>query len=102
MGQRAGIADPEVLQELQALGFTPDAVVLLPLVPAVQMWKPCACSTERHRPHQALGAARPCRPRVILAALPACGRVHRQGPRLPQQPGPTWSGALKVRACSER
>ena len=37
MGQRVGITDPELLQELEARGFTPDTVVLLPLLPAVQM-----------------------------------------------------------------
>jgi hypothetical protein len=37
MGQQAGNTDPELLLELEALGFTPDTVVLLPLVPAVQM-----------------------------------------------------------------
>jgi hypothetical protein len=37
MGQRVGITDPELLRQLEALGFTPDTVVLLPLVPAVQM-----------------------------------------------------------------
>ena len=33
----SGIQDPAVLQELAALGFTPDTVDLLPLVPIVQM-----------------------------------------------------------------
>jgi hypothetical protein len=37
MGQQIGITDPELLRQLEALGFTPDTVVLLPLVPAVQM-----------------------------------------------------------------
>jgi len=37
MGQKVGIMDPETLAELEALGFTPDTVVLLPLAPAVQM-----------------------------------------------------------------
>lgn len=37
MAARIGIDDPELLQELQALGFTPDTVILLPLVPVVQM-----------------------------------------------------------------
>jgi hypothetical protein len=37
MGQRVGITDPELLRQLEALGFTPDTVILLPLVPAVQM-----------------------------------------------------------------
>ena len=37
LGQKAGITDPELLAELEALGFTPDTVVLLPLVPAIQI-----------------------------------------------------------------
>ena len=37
LSQKAGITDPELLAELEALGFTPDTVVLLPLVPVVQM-----------------------------------------------------------------
>lgn len=37
MGQKVGISDPEVLRELDALGFTPDTVALLPLVPLVKM-----------------------------------------------------------------
>jgi hypothetical protein len=37
MAVRIGSDDPEMLQELQALGFTPDTVALLPLVPVVQM-----------------------------------------------------------------
>lgn len=37
MSAQAGIEDPEVIEELQALGFTPDTVVLLPLVPLVKM-----------------------------------------------------------------
>ena len=34
---RSGIHDPALLQELQALGSTPDTVSLLPLVPIVQV-----------------------------------------------------------------
>jgi hypothetical protein len=37
MGARTGLQDPEMLKELEALGFTPDTVDLLPLVPVVQM-----------------------------------------------------------------
>jgi hypothetical protein len=37
MGQKVGITDPELLQELEALGFTPDTVVLLPLMPLLQV-----------------------------------------------------------------
>ena len=34
---RSGIHDPVMLQELEELGFTPDTVSLLPLVPIVQV-----------------------------------------------------------------
>ena len=37
MGEKTGLTDPDMLQELEALGFTPETVVLLPLVPVVQM-----------------------------------------------------------------
>ena len=37
LSAKSGLQDPEMLEELQALGFTPDTVVLLPLVPLVQM-----------------------------------------------------------------
>lgn len=33
----SGLRDPDLLQELQALGFAPDTVILLPLVPIVQV-----------------------------------------------------------------
>jgi hypothetical protein len=36
LGAKAGITDPELLQELEALGFTPDTVALLPLVPVIE------------------------------------------------------------------
>ena len=37
MSARTGLSDPGLLQELQALGFTPETVALLPLVPAIQV-----------------------------------------------------------------
>jgi hypothetical protein len=37
LGAKAGVNDPELVQELEALGFTPDTVVLIPLMPLVQM-----------------------------------------------------------------
>jgi ADP-ribose pyrophosphatase YjhB (NUDIX family) len=37
LGEKSGLKDPEMLRELQALGFTPDTVALLPLVPLVQV-----------------------------------------------------------------
>ena len=37
LGRKAGLDDPQLVQELQDLGFTPDTVGLLPLVPIIQM-----------------------------------------------------------------
>lgn len=37
LGAITGVSDPEVLHELQALGFTPDTVQLLPLMPVLQV-----------------------------------------------------------------
>lgn len=37
LGLKTGLQDPAVLKELQDLGFTPDTVVLLPLVPVLEM-----------------------------------------------------------------
>ena len=36
LGDKTGIQDPELLNELSALGFTPETVALLPLIPLVQ------------------------------------------------------------------
>ncbi len=37
LGQATGVTDPSVLVELESLGFTPDTVDLLPLVPVLQV-----------------------------------------------------------------
>lgn len=37
LGAKTGLTDPELLRELSELGFTPETVSLLPLVPVVQM-----------------------------------------------------------------
>ncbi len=37
LGASTGVADPDMLHELQALGFTPDTVALLPLMPVLQV-----------------------------------------------------------------
>ena len=37
LGRKAGLADPALLQQLHDLGFDPDTVVLLPLLPVVQV-----------------------------------------------------------------
>ena len=37
MGRATGLQDPALLKELQDLGFTPETVVLLPVVPVLEM-----------------------------------------------------------------
>ena len=37
MSASTGLSDPEALRDLEELGFTPDTVALLPLVPIVRM-----------------------------------------------------------------
>jgi hypothetical protein len=37
MGAQVGVSDAEMLRELQKLGFTPETVALLPLVPVVEV-----------------------------------------------------------------
>lgn len=37
MGRQTGLSDPALLQELEELGFTPETVSLLPLVPMIEM-----------------------------------------------------------------
>jgi hypothetical protein len=47
MGEATGLHDAALLDELQQLGFTPETVVLLPLVPVVQMaWAEGGVSKE--------------------------------------------------------
>lgn len=49
LGEQAGVADEEILQDLKDLGYTPETVLLLHLVPLVQMaWADGAVS-ERER-----------------------------------------------------
>ena len=50
MERTTGIQDPALLQELEALGFTPDTVSLLPLVPIVQVaWAEGGVSDNEYR-----------------------------------------------------
>jgi hypothetical protein len=50
MAERTGVADEEVLRDLEALGYTPETVMLLHLVPLLQMaWAEGSVSDrERH------------------------------------------------------
>ena len=50
MGKRTGLTDPELLQALETLGFTPETVVLLPLMPVVRMaWAEGAVTPAERR-----------------------------------------------------
>jgi hypothetical protein len=37
LGERVGVTDPELIHELAEMGFTPETVKLLPLVPVIEM-----------------------------------------------------------------
>jgi hypothetical protein len=37
MSAKTGLSDPALLEELEALGFTPETISVLPLVPVVEM-----------------------------------------------------------------
>lgn len=37
LGESTGLTDPEILKQLQELGFTPDTIALLPIMPILQI-----------------------------------------------------------------
>ena len=50
MGKRTGLTDPGLQRELEALGFTPETVILLPLMPVLQMaWAEGEVTPAEHR-----------------------------------------------------
>jgi len=50
LGDRSGLHDPELLRELEQLGFTPDTLSLLPLVPVLQVaWAEGSVSPEERK-----------------------------------------------------
>ena len=49
LGEQAGVADEEILQDLQDLGYTPETVMLLHLVPLVQVAWADGRVSERER-----------------------------------------------------
>lgn len=50
LGAQSGISDPALLREIEQLGFTPDTVGLLPLVPILQVaWAEGGVSPEERR-----------------------------------------------------
>lgn len=47
LAERSGVADEEILRDLQALGYTPETVMLLHLVPLLQMaWAEGSVSSQ--------------------------------------------------------
>jgi tellurite resistance protein len=50
LGDRSGLHDPELLKELEGLGFSPDTLSLLPLVPVLQVaWAEGSVSPEERK-----------------------------------------------------
>jgi hypothetical protein len=50
LGERVGITDPEISRELAELGFTPETVRLLPLVPVLEMaWAEGGVTAEERK-----------------------------------------------------
>ena len=71
LGEQTGITDPALLREIEQLGFTPDTVVLLPLVPILQVaWAEGGVSPEERK--LILDVARA---RGIAAGSPADSRL---------------------------
>jgi hypothetical protein len=50
LGERVGVTDPEIIQELTELGFTPETVKLLPLIPVLETaWAEGGVSPEERK-----------------------------------------------------
>jgi tellurite resistance protein len=50
LGDRSGLHDPELVKELEQLGFSPDTLSLLPLVPVLQVaWAEGSVSPEERK-----------------------------------------------------
>jgi hypothetical protein len=59
LGAAAGLTDPDAIQQLQALGFTPETVNLLPLVPVLQVaWAEGGVTADERAQIVALARAR--------------------------------------------
>src|SRR5262245_24323142 len=61
--QETGIHDPGMLEELSALGFTPDTIPLLPIIPVLQVaWAKAGISTAERTLIANLARARGIKP----------------------------------------
>src|SRR5690606_19935346 len=47
LGEKTGLTDPALIADLEALGFTPETVALLPVIPVIQVaWAEGGVSTK--------------------------------------------------------
>ena len=108
MEHTTGIHDPVMLQELEELGFTPETVSLLPIVPVVQVaWAESGISdAERHlivgiEP----GSAADQQPEIWLATRPSdevfarAGRLIRAMLEHPEDHGETLTVEDLMHRC---
>lgn len=59
LADQTGLTDPALVAEVEALGFTPETVALLPLMPVLQVaWAEGGIAKEERAQIQALAAAR--------------------------------------------
>ena len=90
MGAQVGSDDPETLRELQKLGFTPDTVALLPLVPVVEVaWADGDVASAERDAILALARAR--------GIADGSAAYHQLGAWLADRPAPdVLSGATRL------
>jgi hypothetical protein len=90
MGAQIGLTDPEALSELQTLGFTPDTVALLPLVPVVQVaWADGHVADAERKAIQKLARAR--------GVAQGSAADHQLNAWLADQPAPeVFAGATRL------
>lgn len=90
LGTQTGITDPALLQDLEQLGFTPDTVSLLPLVPILQVaWAEGGVSPEERKLIVDLA-----RTRGITAGSPADQQLQEWMTTRPPQQVFTRAGRL--------
>jgi hypothetical protein len=50
LGERTGLTDPQLVADLEAMGFTPDTVSLLPVMPVIQVaWAESGVSSKERK-----------------------------------------------------
>jgi hypothetical protein len=86
LSAKTGLDDPVILQEIQALGFTPETVSLLPLVPLVQVaWAEGGVTAEERRLINELARSRGIADGSAAAQQLAAWLTHRPDPQVFEQ-----------------